>query len=87
MTTNEGALRRLARCRLGRRRGQVLRLVKNEIIELLGPEAGEFFARQYDVTDEGNFEGHNILNRLKSVPRTRPTKRARLCATMLLGAR
>ena len=32
---------------------------------MIGPEAGEFFARHYDVTDEGNFEGHNILNRLK----------------------
>jgi uncharacterized protein YyaL (SSP411 family) len=37
---------------------------KNEIIELLGPDAGHFFARHYDVTDDGNFEGHNILNRL-----------------------
>jgi uncharacterized protein YyaL (SSP411 family) len=43
---------------------------KNEIVELIGPEAGEFFAHHYDVTDEGNFEGHNILNRLKSVPRS-----------------
>ena len=43
---------------------------KNEIIELIGPEAGEFFARHYDVSDEGNFEGHNILNRLSSVPRS-----------------
>src|SRR5690349_15376073 len=38
---------------------------KNEIIELIGPEAAEFFARHYDVTDGGNFEGHNILNRLQ----------------------
>jgi uncharacterized protein len=43
---------------------------KNQIIELIGPDAGEFFARHYDVTDEGNFEGHNILNRLKSLPRS-----------------
>src|SRR5689334_10304719 len=43
---------------------------KSEIIELLGADDGEFFARHYDVTDEGNFEGHNILNRLKNVPRT-----------------
>jgi uncharacterized protein YyaL (SSP411 family) len=42
---------------------------KNEIIELLGPEAGEFFAHHYDVTDDGNFEGHNILNRLRPVER------------------
>jgi len=43
---------------------------KSEIIELLGADDGEFFARHYDVTDAGNFEGHNILNRLKNVPRT-----------------
>ena len=43
---------------------------KNEIIECIGPEAAEFFARHYDVTDEGNFEGHNIVNRLKNLPRT-----------------
>ncbi|MGE0060443.1 MAG: thioredoxin domain-containing protein [Xanthobacteraceae bacterium] len=42
---------------------------KNEITELIGPEAAEFFAGHYDVSDDGNFEGHNILNRLKSVPR------------------
>ena len=43
---------------------------ENEIIELIGPEAGAFFARFYDVSDDGNFEGHNILNRLKAPPRT-----------------
>ena len=36
----------------------------DEIIEQLGIEDGEFFARHYDVTPQGNFEGHNILNRL-----------------------
>jgi uncharacterized protein YyaL (SSP411 family) len=61
---------------------------KNEVIELIGPEAGEFFARHYDVTDEGNFEGHNILNRLHSVPRSEADE-ARLASvrTILLEAR
>jgi uncharacterized protein YyaL (SSP411 family) len=61
---------------------------KNEIVELIGPEAAEFFARHYDVTDEGNFEGHNILNRLHSVPRT-SDEEARLAAlrAILLEAR
>ncbi len=36
----------------------------------LGAEDGEFFARHYDVTQQGNFEGHNILNRLKTLPRS-----------------
>jgi uncharacterized protein YyaL (SSP411 family) len=42
----------------------------DEIIKQLGIEDGEFFARYYDVTPAGNFEGHNILNRLKPVPRS-----------------
>jgi uncharacterized protein YyaL (SSP411 family) len=43
---------------------------ENEIVELIGPEAGAFFARFYDVSADGNFEHHNILNRLKAPPRT-----------------
>jgi uncharacterized protein YyaL (SSP411 family) len=41
-----------------------------EVMGLLGPEDGAYFAAQYDVTAEGNFEGHNILNRLKDLPRS-----------------
>ncbi|MCF8475625.1 MAG: thioredoxin domain-containing protein [Pseudolabrys sp.] len=61
---------------------------KNEIIELIGPEAGGFFMRHYDVSDEGNFEGHNILNRLNTLPRT-DADEARLKALrdILLDAR
>jgi uncharacterized protein len=40
---------------------------RNEIEEILGPRDAEFFARTYDVTPGGNFEGHNILNRLASL--------------------
>ncbi|MBI3702606.1 MAG: thioredoxin domain-containing protein [Rhizobiales bacterium] len=60
----------------------------NEIIELIGPEAGGFFARHYDVSQAGNFEGHNILNRLHSVERG-PAEEARLTAlrAILLDAR
>ena len=32
------------------------------------PDDAAFFARIYDVTAGGNFEGHNILNRLKDLP-------------------
>jgi uncharacterized protein YyaL (SSP411 family) len=61
---------------------------KNEIVELIGPEAGEFFAAHYDVSDEGNFEGHIILNRLHSVPRS-DADETRLAAlrAILLDAR
>src|SRR5437588_4091177 len=42
-----------------------------EIEQALGPEDAAFFAAQYDVTAAGNFEGHNILNRLKNLPRSK----------------
>jgi len=38
----------------------------DEVIRQLGIEDGEFFARHYDVTPAGNFEGRNILNRLRA---------------------
>jgi uncharacterized protein len=41
----------------------------DEIIKQLGVEDGEFFARHYDATPQGNFEGHNILNRLQPISR------------------
>jgi len=37
-----------------------------EIHDVLGEEDAAFFARVYDITAEGNFEGHNIPNRLIS---------------------
>jgi uncharacterized protein YyaL (SSP411 family) len=51
----------------------------DEVIRHLGLEDGEFFARHYDVTPAGNFEGHNILNRLKPQPRSEADE-ARLAA-------
>jgi uncharacterized protein YyaL (SSP411 family) len=41
-----------------------------EIEAVLGAENAAFFAAQYDVTPEGNFEGKNILNRLNVLPRS-----------------
>jgi uncharacterized protein len=41
-----------------------------EIEAVLGRDDAEFFAARYDVTPEGNFEGHTILNRLKHLPRS-----------------
>ncbi|MBX9709463.1 MAG: thioredoxin domain-containing protein [Xanthobacteraceae bacterium] len=37
-----------------------------EIEHLLGTDDATFFAAKYDVSAKGNFEGHNILNRLLS---------------------
>ena len=41
-----------------------------EIEAVLGKDDAGFFAAHYDVTAQGNFEGHNILNRLKHLPRS-----------------
>jgi uncharacterized protein YyaL (SSP411 family) len=37
-----------------------------EVQQLLGEELARLFAAVYDVTPEGNWEGHNILNRARS---------------------
>ena len=42
----------------------------DEVMQVLGPEDGAYVASQYDVTAAGNFEGHNILNRLNDLPRS-----------------
>ena len=61
----------------------------DEILAVLGPEEGRFFADVYDVTPEGNFEGHTILNRLSSLPLRSVADEQRLAAarTKLLEAR
>jgi hypothetical protein len=46
-----------------------------EIEAALGEHAA-LFAQHYDVTPRGNFEGHNILNRLKDLPRSTETDAA-----------
>jgi hypothetical protein len=88
MTTEEGAFCASLDADSEGEEGKFYVWSKNEIIELLGPEAGGFFARHYDVTDGGNFEGHNILNRLASVARSDAdeTRLAQL-RTILLDAR
>jgi len=40
-----------------------------DVEQTLGPDAA-FFVQHYDVTAEGNFEGHNILNLLNHLPRS-----------------
>ena len=37
-----------------------------EIISVLGRETGELFCSLFDITEEGNFEGHNIPNLIGS---------------------
>lgn len=49
----------------------------DEIAHAIGTDEAAFFAQHYDVTAEGNFEGHTILNRLARVPAT-PEEERRL---------
>jgi uncharacterized protein len=42
-----------------------------EIEQVLGREDAAFLAARYDATPDGNFESHNILNRLKDLPRSK----------------
>ncbi len=39
----------------------------DDVQEVLGPDDAKLFAGIYDVTQAGNFEGHNILNRLNAI--------------------
>jgi hypothetical protein len=70
MTTPEGAFAASLDADSEGEEGKFYVWSKSQIIELIGAEAGEFFARHYDVSDAGNFEGHNILNRLNDTGRT-----------------
>jgi len=59
-----------------------------EITKVLGADDAAFFARHYDVTAEGNFEGHTILNRLARVPASDAEEvRLSTLRTRLLAAR
>ncbi len=48
--------------------GKYYLLTPDEIIDILGKEQGEAFNRHFDISKEGNFEGKNIPNLLKSEP-------------------
>jgi hypothetical protein len=53
---------------------------REEVAEVLGAEDARRFCEVYDVTPGGNFEDHNILNRLASVELGSPEAEARLAA-------
>ncbi len=59
---------------------------KDEVIRVLGPDDGGFFCSVYGVRGDGNFEGHNILNRLDTLdllPEHDESRLARLRALLL----
>ena len=70
MTTGEGAFSASLDADSEGEEGKFYVWSYDAVIRELGMEEGEFFARHYDVTPAGNFEGHNILNRLKPLPRS-----------------
>jgi uncharacterized protein YyaL (SSP411 family) len=88
MTTPEGAFSASLDADSEGEEGKFYVWSKNEIIELIGPEAGGFFMRHYDVSDEGNFEGHNILNRSQAPARSNADEaRLKALRDILLDAR
>ncbi len=70
MTTAEGAFAASLDADSEREEGKFYVWSHDEVMQQLGIADGDFFARHYDVTPTGNFEGHNILNRLKPQPRS-----------------
>jgi uncharacterized protein len=88
MTTGEGAFSASLDADSEGQEGKFYVWSYDEVIRQLGVEDGEFFARHYDVTPEGNFEGHTILNRLTAQPHDDKDE-ARLAAlrAKLLAAR
>jgi len=79
MTTEEGAFAASLDADSEGEEGKFYVWSLDEIMSALGAADGEFFARHYDVSAGGNFEGHNILNRLARIPRE-PEDETRLAA-------
>jgi uncharacterized protein YyaL (SSP411 family) len=70
MTTAEGAFSASLDADSEGEEGKFYVWSYDEVLRVVGLEDGELFARHYDITPAGNFEGHNILNRLKPLSRS-----------------
>ena len=88
MTTGEGAFSASLDADSEGEEGKFYVWSATEVEQVLGPEDAAVLARHYDVTPEGNFEGHTILNRLQRTP-SDDAPEARLAAmrAKLLAAR
>jgi uncharacterized protein YyaL (SSP411 family) len=53
---------------------------RREIADVLGAADAKLFSEVYDVTEQGNWEGHSILNRLASLDLRPPQEEAALAA-------
>jgi uncharacterized protein YyaL (SSP411 family) len=87
MTTGEGAFSASLDADSEGEEGKFYVWSYHEVMRELGVEDGEFFVRHYDVTPAGNFEGHNILNRLQPVPRSDDDARLTALRAKLLRVR
>ena len=58
-----------------------------EIVQILGPEQGHWFNDYYGVTERGNFEGKNILNRLHTDEIDSDSSELQTCRKKLLDYR
>ena len=81
MTTPEGAFSASLDADSEGEEGKFYVWSRDEIEEILGARDAEFFARIYDVTPGGNFEGHNILNRLASLAEPKKSEEPAAAAT------
>ena len=68
MTTAEGAFAASLDADSEGEEGKFYVWSAREIEQVLGAENAALFAANYDVSAGGNFEGHNILNRLNDLP-------------------
>ncbi len=66
MTSNEGAFYSAQDADSEGVEGKFYTFTLNEIKDVLGAEKGIEFAKAFDITEKGNFEGVNIPNLLKS---------------------
>ena len=80
MTTAEGAFCASLDADSEGEEGKFYVWSRDEIEQALGSEDAAFFASHYDVTPQGNFEGHNILNRLRDLGPRDPDAEVRLAA-------
>jgi uncharacterized protein YyaL (SSP411 family) len=88
MTTPEGAFCSSLDADSEGEEGKFYVWTSAQIADVLGEHDAEFFARHYDVTEDGNFEGHTILNRLKRIDRSlADERRLEPLRTKLLTAR
>jgi uncharacterized protein YyaL (SSP411 family) len=62
MTSPEGAFYSTLDADSEGEEGKFYVWTRAEVLEILGEEEGRIFCALYDVTDRGNWEGHNILN-------------------------